>query len=104
VNWLNGAFHVGKLVQDLPNRPRRNRRSATVRAAIRENSISPDNFILPLFIHEEDKDQEIPSMPGVKRLSYRNGLTDFVSEARSYGVNSVVIFPKVRCMAGPFKG
>ena len=25
-----------------------------------------------------------------------NGLVDFVSEARSYGINSVVIFPKVR--------
>lgn len=83
--------------QDRPSRPRRNRRSSTVRAAVQENSLSPSNFILPLFVHEGDKNEGIPSMPGVERLSYANGLTDFVSEARSYGVNQVVIFPKVRC-------
>ena len=67
----------------------------TIEAAVQENSISPANFILPLFVHEGDKNQPIPSMPGVERLSFENGLTDFVSEARSYGVNQVVVFPKV---------
>eukprot|EP01025_Chloroclados_australasicus_P050425 TRINITY_DN5790_c1_g1_i1.p1 TRINITY_DN5790_c1_g1~~TRINITY_DN5790_c1_g1_i1.p1 ORF type:complete len:408 (+),score=69.18 TRINITY_DN5790_c1_g1_i1:66-1226(+) len=81
-------------VLDLPSRPRRNRRSATIRGAIRENSISPDNFILPLFVHDGDSNQPIASMPGVERLSFDNGVTDFVAEARSYGINQVVIFPK----------
>lgn len=34
-------------------------------------------------------------MPGVDRLGWRHGLLDAVAEARSYGVNSVVLFPKV---------
>jgi len=33
-------------------------------------------------------------MPGVNRLGWKTGLLDYVAEARSYGVNSVVIFPK----------
>lgn len=33
-------------------------------------------------------------MPGVCRLGWRNGLIESVAEARSYGVNQVVIFPK----------
>lgn len=36
----------------------------------------------------------IPSMPGVNRLSLKNGVNSFVAEARSLGVNQVVIFPK----------
>lgn len=63
---------------------------------MRENSLSVDNLILPLFVHDGDENQAIPSMPGVERLSFANGLLDFVGEARSYGVNQVVIFPKVR--------
>lgn len=35
-------------------------------------------------------------MPGVDRLGWRHGLIESVAEARSYGVNQVVIFPKVR--------
>jgi hypothetical protein len=40
--------------------------------------------------------QNIPidSMPGVSRLGWRHGLLEAVAEARSYGVNQVVIFPK----------
>lgn len=35
-------------------------------------------------------------MPGMDRLGWRHGLIDAVQEARSHGVNQVVIFPKVR--------
>ena len=80
--------------QDLPSRPRRNRRSATVREAFSENQVRPANFILPVFVHDGDKDIPIDSMPGVARLGWRHGLLDAVAEARSYGVNQVVIFPK----------
>lgn len=82
------------LLQNLASRPRRNRRSPTIRSAIQEHHLSPSNMILPMFVHEKDKNEPIPSMPGVNRLSYDNGVIDFVSEARSYGVNQVVIFPK----------
>eukprot|EP00200_Dunaliella_tertiolecta_P005250 CAMPEP_0202346664 /NCGR_PEP_ID=MMETSP1126-20121109/5354_1 /ASSEMBLY_ACC=CAM_ASM_000457 /TAXON_ID=3047 /ORGANISM="Dunaliella tertiolecta, Strain CCMP1320" /LENGTH=391 /DNA_ID=CAMNT_0048938097 /DNA_START=80 /DNA_END=1255 /DNA_ORIENTATION=+ len=81
--------------QDLPSRPRRNRRSETVRSAVRESILSPSNFILPLFVHDEsDQNQPIPSMPGCFRLAYGKNIIDFVAESRSYGINQVVIFPK----------
>lgn len=79
---------------DLAARPRRNRRSPTVRGAFSETSMSPSNLILPLFIHEGEQNVPIASMPGVDRLTWKKGLPDKVREARSYGVNSVVLFPK----------
>ena len=80
----------------LPSRPRRNRRSETFRSATRETWLSPSHFILPLFVHEEGSaNQPIASMPGVFRLAYGKNVVDFVAEARSLGVNQVVIFPKV---------
>ena len=82
--------------QDLPSRPRRNRRSPTIRGAISETHISSANLILPVFIHDGEQNLPIASMPGVDRLGWRHGLLDSVAEARSVGVNSVVLFPKVR--------
>lgn len=64
---------------------------------MRESFVSPSNFILPLFIHEEgDKNVPIASMPGYFRLAYGKNVIDAVAEARSLGINQVVIFPKVR--------
>ncbi|KAG2435112.1 hypothetical protein HXX76_007197 [Chlamydomonas incerta] len=81
--------------QDLPSRPRRNRRSESFRASVREVNVSPANFILPIFIHEESS-QNVPiaSMPGINRLAFGKNVIDYVAEARSYGVNQVVVFPK----------
>ena len=82
-------------LQDLPSRPRRNRRSPTIRHASSETHLSPSNLILPVFVHDGEKNSPIASMPGVDRLGWRHGLIDAVQEARSHGVNQVVIFPKV---------
>jgi porphobilinogen synthase len=38
--------------QPLSRRPRRNRKSPVMRASFQETSISPANFVYPLFIHE----------------------------------------------------
>jgi hypothetical protein len=81
--------------QDLPSRPRRNRRSTAFRQAISETHISPANLILPVFVHDGEQNIPIASMPGVDRLGWRHGLIENVAEARSLGVNQVVIFPKV---------
>lgn len=63
---------------------------------MRESILSPSNFILPLFVHDEsDKNQPISSMPGCFRLAFGKNIVDFVAESRSYGINQVVIFPKV---------
>ncbi|CAD7705148.1 unnamed protein product [Ostreobium quekettii] len=79
---------------ELPSRPRRNRRSQTFRDAIREVNLSPANIILPLFVHDGEDDLPIPSMPGAFRHGWKTGLLAKVREARSVGVNQVVIFPK----------
>jgi porphobilinogen synthase len=78
----------------MPSRPRRNRRSQTIRGAISETHLSPANLILPVFVHDGDGNEPIKTMPGVNRLGLRQ-LIEHVKEARSYGVNQVVIFPKV---------
>ncbi|KAG2639074.1 hypothetical protein PVAP13_2NG635900 [Panicum virgatum] len=75
--------------------PRRNRKSPALRAAFQETSISPANFVLPLFIHEGEEDAPIGAMPGCYRLGWRHGLLDEVYKARDVGVNSFVLFPKV---------
>jgi porphobilinogen synthase len=63
---------------------------------MRESFVSPSNFILPLFVHEDnDKNVPISSMPGVFRLAYGRNVVDAVAEARALGINQVVIFPKV---------
>jgi len=80
---------------DMAKRPRRNRKSPALRAAFQETSISPANFVLPLFIHEGEEDAPIGAMPGCYRLGWRHGLLDEVYKARDVGVNSFVLFPKV---------
>jgi hypothetical protein len=83
-------------VQDLASRPRRNRRSESFRKAVREQVVTPANFILPIFVHEEGT-QNIPiaSMPGIYRLAYGKNVIEHVAQARAVGVNQVVVFPKV---------
>lgn len=76
-------------VRDLPSRPRRNRKSETVRRAFSETVITPSNFILPVFVHDGTQNIPIDSMPGVARLGWQHGLIDAVAEARSFGVNQV---------------
>ncbi|CAJ1954568.1 unnamed protein product [Cylindrotheca closterium] len=75
-------------------RPRRNRKNATMRGMVRENIVTPSNFIYPLFIHEEDYNTAIPSMPGCERHSLENMLKE-VGEAYNVGVKTFVLFPKV---------
>ncbi|XP_024990134.1 delta-aminolevulinic acid dehydratase, chloroplastic isoform X1 [Cynara cardunculus var. scolymus] len=80
---------------EISRRPRRNRRSPVLRSAFQETSLSPANFVYPLFIHEGEEDTPIGAMPGCYRLGWRHGLLEEVSKARDVGVNSIVLFPKV---------
>jgi len=75
-------------------RPRRNRKSPAVRALVRETTLSPSDFIYPLFVHEKDIDEPIDSMPGCTRWSLA-GLVKEAGEAHALGVPSVVIFPAI---------
>jgi porphobilinogen synthase len=78
---------------NLPQRPRRNRRSAALRGMIRETELSPSHFILPLFVCEgKGRRVAIPSMPGCFRLS-RDLLVKEARTAWKLGIPAVALFP-----------
>lgn len=79
---------------DLPYRPRRNRKSAAVRKAVRETTLGPEHFIYPLFIHEQDGEIPIPSMPGCRRLG-PNALMAEVERAVGVGIGFIALFPAI---------
>ena len=80
---------------DLPQRPRRLRRTASLRALVTETVLRPADFIAPLFVVEgKAPPDEIKSMPGVFRLN----IADLVKECRALhklGVPAVALFPKL---------
>ena len=76
------------------NRPRRNRRTLAIRSMVRETLLTPADFILPMFVHEEAQDTPIVSMPGVTRWSLPGLLRD-AGAAHALGIPAVVLFPKI---------
>jgi porphobilinogen synthase len=75
-------------------RMRRARRHDWSRRLVREHTLSPDDLIWPLFVHEHDDPQAVASMPGVSRLGLK-GMVDAVGEAAELGIPAVAIFPVV---------
>ncbi len=73
-------------------RPRRLRRTETLRRMIRETRLSPDDFIYPLFVtHGRGVRNEIGSMPGVAQLSVDYAVKE-AEEAFELGVPAVILF------------
>jgi porphobilinogen synthase len=76
----------------LTRRLRRLRTSETLRAMVRETRLSPDKFILPLFVCEGDGvRREVPSMPGVFNLSVDEAVKE-TAAAQADGIKSVLLF------------
>ena len=76
----------------LTRRLRRLRHSAPMRALVRETRLSPDMFVLPLFVCEgEGVRREVPSMPGVCNLSVDEAVRE-TAAARADGIKSVILF------------
>lgn len=75
-------------------RPRRNRKSAAIRALCAETRLYPEQLIYPVFIHSGKGDQKIDAMPGINRLC-RDGLLREVERSLQAQVKSMVLFPKV---------
>jgi porphobilinogen synthase len=76
----------------LPRRLRRLRQSPAMRALVRETRLSPEMFVLPLFVCEgEGVRREVSSMPGVYNLSVDETVKE-VEAARGDGVTSVILF------------
>src|SRR5947209_1317686 len=73
-------------------RPRRLRRHPLLRGLVRETTLSPADFILPLFVRPgPGVRQEIGSMPGQYQLS-PDRLADEVGAAAELGVRSFILF------------
>ena len=73
-------------------RPRRLRRSESLRTLVRETSLRPADFVLPLFALEgTGVRREVASMPGVFQTSVDELLVD-AQTAWSVGVRSVLLF------------
>lgn len=73
-------------------RPRRLRKNSNFRALIRETSLSPSQFVYPLFVMSgKNKREEISSMPGVFRISV-DQLAKEANECLALGVRSVILF------------
>jgi porphobilinogen synthase len=76
----------------LTRRLRRLRRSPSMRALVRETRLSPDMFVLPLFVCEgEGVRREVPSMPGVCNLSVDEAVKE-AATAQADGIRSVLLF------------
>ncbi len=73
-------------------RPRRLRRSATLREMVRETELTPRDFIYPLFVVEgRGKRNPVPSMPGVFQLSSEEAAKE-AREAEQLKIPAVILF------------
>ncbi|MEJ2683775.1 MAG: porphobilinogen synthase [Candidatus Sulfobium sp.] len=73
-------------------RPRRLRKNETVRRMVRETSLSPDDFIYPLFVtYGKNVRKEISSMPGCYQESV-DRIVKHAKEVYSLGIPAVILF------------
>jgi porphobilinogen synthase len=77
----------------MPQRPRRNRKSETIRALVQETTLSKSDLIFPLFLVEgAGVKQEVPSMPGIYRFS-TDLLLEEIEKCLQLGLGTFCLFP-----------
>lgn len=76
-------------------RPRRNRKSESIRSLVRETVLTTNDLLYPLFVIDgENKKIEVDSMPGIFRYSLDNLLKEVACCVR-LGIQSFVVFPSL---------
>jgi porphobilinogen synthase len=76
-------------------RPRRLRKDAATRALVREHRLAPEDFILPVFVLDGEKQvQDVASMPGVQRRSI-DELFKVAESCLELGVPVMALFPVI---------
>ncbi|WP_416202612.1 porphobilinogen synthase [Marinobacter sp. X15-166B] len=76
-------------------RLRRNRVDDFTRRLVRENTLTVDNLIYPVFVLEGEQQREtVPSMPGIERLSI-DLLVEQAQEMVALGLPAIALFPVV---------
>ena len=79
----------------LSHRPRRLRRTASLRRMVQENQLSVNDLIYPVFVTEGEKQvEEIPSMPEIYRYSLDLLLKE-IADAAELGINAIALFPLI---------
>jgi porphobilinogen synthase len=77
-------------------RLRRNRKYSWSRKLIQENTLSPSDFILPIFLIDgSNKKESIKSMPGVYRYTI-NRISQIIDKAIKNQIPMVALFPKTK--------
>ncbi|MDU1693592.1 MAG: porphobilinogen synthase, partial [Bradyrhizobium sp.] len=78
---------------DLTIRPRRNRKAEWARRLVRENVLTTDDLIWPLFVVQGDRTRStVASMPGVERLSVDEIVRD-AERAAKLDIPCIALFP-----------
>ena len=78
---------------DLATRMRRNRKSEWARRMVRENVVTADDLIWPLFVVDGDEKRiPVASMPGVERLSVDQAVRE-AERAMKLGIPCLALFP-----------
>jgi len=73
-------------------RPRRLRQTDWTRRLVAENSLSANDLIWPIFVHDAKANIPIPSMPGVERLTIESAVAA-AREAEALGIPAIALFP-----------
>ena len=77
------------------NRPRRMRKDDFSRRLMREHHLRTDDLIYPVFVIEgHQKEEAIPSMPGIKRQS-ADLIIDTAKECFKLGIPAIALFPVI---------
>ena len=77
------------------NRPRRMRKDEFSRRLMREHHLRTDDLIYPVFVMEgHQKEEAIPSMPGIKRQS-ADLIIDTAKECFKFGIPAIALFPVI---------
>ncbi len=80
---------------NLPQRPRRNRKSSVIRNLTQENWVTTNDLIFPLFLTEgKNKKSEISSMPNIYRYS-ADLLLKEIESCLKIGLNTFCLFPSL---------
>lgn len=76
-------------------RPRRNRRTESIRKLSQENRVTADDLVMPLFLVDgESINEQIDSLP----MAYRRSLDEIlkeIKECQDLGIHSFILFPKI---------
>ena len=90
-----GSSGIRDIYMDITTRMRRNRKNDWTRRLVRENQLSVDDLIYPMFVTEgENHREDIKSMSGISRFS-TDLLIKEVEKVAKLGIPAIALFPVV---------